>query len=148
MSFERTGLALQNPDIQRALTAALAVLPRDEALVALPRASRQVICSHAVRCYAVKRCVQCFLSSVRVFLFVGGYTFYQPVTCGRAEPNQCTIEHRCHVPPERKGLTLGFRRWDPEKAGRSSVNHTQIYITRYMFSIFGYQESSSTRFAV
>lgn len=41
MSFERAGLALQNPDIQRALTAALAVLPRDETLAALPRAARQ-----------------------------------------------------------------------------------------------------------
>ena len=40
MSFERTGLALQNPDIQRAVVAALAVVPRDETLTALPRASR------------------------------------------------------------------------------------------------------------
>ncbi|CAM9836747.1 unnamed protein product, partial [Laminaria digitata] len=42
MSFERTGLALQNPDIQRAVVAALAVVPRDETLIALPRASRRV----------------------------------------------------------------------------------------------------------
>lgn len=43
MSFERTGLALQNPDIQRAAAAALAVVPRDEVLAALPRASRSVV---------------------------------------------------------------------------------------------------------
>eukprot|EP00752_Nemacystus_decipiens_P012115 g10740.t1 len=40
MSFERTGLALQNPDIQRAVTKALSVVPRDEGLIAMPRASR------------------------------------------------------------------------------------------------------------
>ncbi|CAN0056063.1 unnamed protein product, partial [Scytosiphon promiscuus] len=40
MSFERTGLALQNPDIQRAVTKALASVPRDETLIAMPRASR------------------------------------------------------------------------------------------------------------
>lgn len=41
MSFERTGLALQNPDVQRAVTKALSVVPRDEGLIAMPRASRQ-----------------------------------------------------------------------------------------------------------
>ncbi|CAM9424102.1 unnamed protein product, partial [Hapterophycus canaliculatus] len=41
MSFERTGLALQNQDIQRAVTKALASVPRDETLIAMPRASRQ-----------------------------------------------------------------------------------------------------------
>lgn len=41
MSFERTGLALQNPDIQRAVTKALAAVPRDDALIAMPRAARQ-----------------------------------------------------------------------------------------------------------
>eukprot|EP00903_Cladosiphon_okamuranus_P008385 g8062.t1 len=40
MSFERTGLALQNPDIQRAVAKALSVVPRDEGLIAMPRASR------------------------------------------------------------------------------------------------------------
>lgn len=40
MSFERTGLALQNPDVQRAVTKALSVVPRDEGLIAMPRASR------------------------------------------------------------------------------------------------------------
>lgn len=42
MSFERTGLALQNPDIQRAVTKALSVVPRDEGLIAMPRASRWI----------------------------------------------------------------------------------------------------------
>ncbi|CAM9380192.1 unnamed protein product, partial [Ectocarpus sp. 8 AP-2014] len=41
MSFERTGLALQNPDIQRAVTKALSAVPRDDALLAMPKASRQ-----------------------------------------------------------------------------------------------------------
>ncbi|CAM9916874.1 unnamed protein product, partial [Ectocarpus sp. 8 AP-2014] len=40
MSFERTGLALQNPDIQRAVTKALGAVPRDDALLAMPKASR------------------------------------------------------------------------------------------------------------
>ncbi|CAN0056260.1 unnamed protein product, partial [Ectocarpus sp. 13 AM-2016] len=40
MSFERTGLALQNPDIQRAVTKALGTVPRDDALLAMPKASR------------------------------------------------------------------------------------------------------------
>ncbi|CAM9866485.1 unnamed protein product, partial [Ectocarpus sp. 12 AP-2014] len=40
MSFERTGLALQNHDIQRAVTKALSAVPRDDALLAMPKASR------------------------------------------------------------------------------------------------------------
>lgn len=49
MSFERTGLALQNPDIQRAVTKALGAVPRDDALLAMPKASRQAsICTGAL----------------------------------------------------------------------------------------------------
>ena len=48
MSFERTGLALQNPDIQRAVTKALSVVPRDEGLIAMPRASRQAVTSDRI----------------------------------------------------------------------------------------------------
>lgn len=44
MSFEETGLSLQSPDIQRAVAAALAAVPRDEALLSLPRSSRLVAC--------------------------------------------------------------------------------------------------------
>lgn len=44
VSFEKTGLSLQNPDIQRAVAAALAAVPRDEALLSLPRSSRLVAC--------------------------------------------------------------------------------------------------------
>ncbi|CAN0158629.1 unnamed protein product [Pylaiella littoralis] len=62
MSFERTGLALQNPDVQRAVAKALSVLPRDEALIAMPRASRPLLVSRRAAC----RSTRAVLSSLMI----------------------------------------------------------------------------------